>query len=111
MTRSHKLVVSTERASTSTSANEEKRLTRFLRLASWAPTLAGCAFVVVLLDRWTSITSALMWDADAAAAPLIAEQFGRPGTGVITIAHFGWYSMLWVMAGTRDLSGHWELWQ
>jgi hypothetical protein len=52
-----------------------------------------------------------MWDADAAAAPLIAEQFGRPGTGVITIAHFGWYSMLWVMAGTRDLSGHWELWQ
>jgi hypothetical protein len=52
-----------------------------------------------------------MWDADAAAAPLIAEQFGRPGIGVITLGHSGWYSMLWLMVGTRDLSGHRELWQ
>jgi isoprenylcysteine carboxyl methyltransferase (ICMT) family protein YpbQ len=53
----------------------------------------------------------LYWDADAAAAPLIAEQFGRPGTGPIILTHFGWYSMLWLMASTRELSGHRELWQ
>lgn len=52
----------------------------------------------------------MFWDADAAAAPLIAEQFGRPGTGLITIAHFGWYSMLWLMVATRDLPGHREVW-
>jgi hypothetical protein len=73
--------------------------------------LAACAFVVVLLLQWVSITSALIWDSDAATAPLIAEQFGRPGTGVITLGHSPWYSMLWLMAGTRGLPGHRELWQ
>jgi hypothetical protein len=53
----------------------------------------------------------LIWDSDAATAPLIAEQFGRPGTGVITLGHSPWYSMLWLMAGTRGLPGHRELWQ
>jgi isoprenylcysteine carboxyl methyltransferase (ICMT) family protein YpbQ len=111
MSGSESSVKSANPASILAAAPETKGLTQFLRLASWAPPLVGCAFVVVLLLRWTSITTGLMWDADAAAAPLIAEQFGRSGTGVITMVHFGWYSMLWLMAATRDLSGHRELWQ
>jgi hypothetical protein len=111
MTKSRRSVDSTKPASDSTSAPNAAALTRLMQVASWAPLPAGCAFVAAVLLQWASITSALIWDADAAAAPLIADQFGRPGTGAITIAHFGWYSMLWLMAGTRDIPGHQEFWQ
>lgn len=97
--------------STKPSVPGKRPLRWLLRAASWAPVLAVGAFAIVLISRWASITYGLIWDADAAAAPLIAEQFGRPGTGVITIVHFGWYSMLWLMAATRDLSGYRDLWQ
>src|SRR5712692_2674820 len=111
MTESGRSLESTDRILVSTSAPDRKRFQDFLQVASWAPVLVACAFIVVLLLRFASITSTLVWDADAATAPLIAEQFGRPGTGVITLGHSGWFSMLWLMAGTRDLPGHRELWQ
>jgi len=111
MTRRGKSLESIKPASISTTVGDKQGPTHFLQLISWAPVVAGFAFVGVVLLRWASITSTLYWDADAAAAPLIAEQFGRPGTGVITIAHFGWYSMLLLMDGTRDLPAHRELWQ
>ncbi len=111
MARGERSLESTKPASGSSHALDGKWLTPFLQLLSWAPVLTGFAFVVVLLLQWASITTTLYWDADAAAAPLIAEQIGRAGTGVITIAHFGWFSMLWLMAGTSALPGHRDLWQ
>jgi hypothetical protein len=110
MTGTGRSLESTAHVLVSTSASD-KPLTPFLQVASWMPLLVACAFMVVLLLQWASITSTLVWDSDAAAAPLIAEVFGRPGTGVIMIGHSGWYSMLWLMAWTRDLPGHRELWQ
>lgn len=111
MSGSRRSVDSTNRVSVWTATPDNKLHSSLLRVASWAPVLVAGAFVVVLLLQIASITSSLMWDSDAAAAPLIAEQFGRPGTGVITLGHSPWYSMLWLMAGTRGLPGHRELWQ
>jgi hypothetical protein len=75
----------------------------------WLPALPAVAYVVLVLVKLPALVRPLYWDSDAAGAFVFGSLLR--GHGAVEIPRFGFWTSLWWLLATRDLSGHRQLWE
>lgn len=77
----------------------------------YAPLLLALLYLIALIARFGSVTSATYLDADAASGPVIGQLLDTGAHAHVILGQFGWYSTFLFELATRWLPLHRQIWE
>jgi hypothetical protein len=77
----------------------------------WVLVGEAVVFTLGIWLRWSTIVTGVYWNADAAAAPVIASTFSHAHGAGTLLLHFGYFTTLGWELATRPLPFHREVWE